>query len=558
MSKKSQKKKDKARQDKKPAQPPAREYAAIIFLKDIYKRYGNIASIVILCALCAMYIICNNSVLYFEGGDNAIYLFLAKALASGKGYRDIYLAGAPVHTQFPPLFPLILSLIIRVHGADMYLMKMVVSASSAVTIALSYFLLRRRSFALPLAAVIWLACLYRFFDYCDLLLTEAVFMAFSVAALLFFDRWREKGNWVDAALLILSCWAAELTRTAGLPLAAAVGVAVFLHGGRSKKSAVKALITVLLCILPVFLWGVREAMTATEKYGYVSQLLAVDPYDPTKGIIGPIDLIRRFFGNVHAYFIDTAGLLEADKNIIPPKLEVFVAGFFWLLFFLGIIRRLRKDLSAIEIYTIFFLGMASIWPFIHHRYILPVYGFILAYVLEGMVYVVELLSPKSPVLKRAAILIFSVLYLAEISANAYHSILYHIQEMDYFKTSKVKIDEGLYVLCPWPVYSRILEASLWLKNNGAPGAIVMARKPSLTALASGHVVQPCPLVVPDDPKKWLKEKGVRYILVDEAFPDTNRFMNVMTNRGKDMRGLNVLLTDKYTSLVEVTPELFSQ
>ena len=558
MSKKSQKKNDTPRQDKKSAQAAVPETAAFVFLKDLYKRYGNIASLVILCALCAMYIMCNNSVLFFEGGDNAIYLFLAKALASGKGYRDIYLAGAPVHTQYPPLFPLILSLIIRIHGTDMYLMKMVVSASSAATIALSYFLFRRRSFALPLATVIWLACLFQFFTYTDLLLTEPVFMAFSVAALLSFDRWREGEKWKDAALMVFSCWAAELTRTAGLPLAAAVGVAIFIHGGRSKKSAVKALITMLLCLLPVFLWGVREALTTTERYGYVSQLLAVDPYDPTEGIIGPIDLVKRFFENIHAYFIDTVTMLEADKSIVTSKLYWAVSGLFWLLFFLGLIRRLRKDLSAIEIYTIFFLGMASIWPFIHHRYILPVYGFILAYVLEGMTYLVELLSKKSTALKRAAILIFSILYLAEISHNARRSVVYHIDEKDYFKKSKVKIDDDIYVLCPWPMYTRILEASIWLKRNGEPDAIVMARKPSLTALASGHIIQSCPLVVPDDPKQWLKEKGVRYILVDEAYPDTNRFMNVLTNRGKDLRGLNKLFTENYTSVVEVTPELFSQ
>src|SRR6185436_3223086 len=43
--------------------------------------------------------------------DDAQYLILAKALASGDGYRFINLPGAPAATHFPPGYPLLLALL---------------------------------------------------------------------------------------------------------------------------------------------------------------------------------------------------------------------------------------------------------------------------------------------------------------------------------------------------------------------------------------------------------------------------------------------------------------
>ena len=46
--------------------------------------------------------------------DDAIYTLLAKALASGEGYRMINLPGTPAATHYPPGYPFLLSLLWRV------------------------------------------------------------------------------------------------------------------------------------------------------------------------------------------------------------------------------------------------------------------------------------------------------------------------------------------------------------------------------------------------------------------------------------------------------------
>ncbi|HEX6315334.1 MAG TPA: hypothetical protein VFZ73_10770, partial [Gemmatimonadaceae bacterium] len=45
--------------------------------------------------------------------DDAIYTILAKALATGEGYRMINLPGAPHATHYPPGYPFFLSLLWR-------------------------------------------------------------------------------------------------------------------------------------------------------------------------------------------------------------------------------------------------------------------------------------------------------------------------------------------------------------------------------------------------------------------------------------------------------------
>jgi hypothetical protein len=43
--------------------------------------------------------------------DDGVYLVLAKALASGNGYRYLHLPGAPLATHYPPGYPLLLALL---------------------------------------------------------------------------------------------------------------------------------------------------------------------------------------------------------------------------------------------------------------------------------------------------------------------------------------------------------------------------------------------------------------------------------------------------------------
>lgn len=56
-------------------------------------------------------------------GDNIRYYLLGKSLAAGKGFVNIWEAGEPASAPSPPVYPFILSLIIRTFSYNMTAMK---------------------------------------------------------------------------------------------------------------------------------------------------------------------------------------------------------------------------------------------------------------------------------------------------------------------------------------------------------------------------------------------------------------------------------------------------
>ncbi len=49
--------------------------------------------------------------------DDGVYAVLGQAIAEGRGYVSLHLAGAPIHPKFPPVFPLILAACWKLTGS---------------------------------------------------------------------------------------------------------------------------------------------------------------------------------------------------------------------------------------------------------------------------------------------------------------------------------------------------------------------------------------------------------------------------------------------------------
>jgi len=522
------------------------------------RRRADYAAWIVLALICSVYIFRTNSIFYFHGGDNANYVLLAKALAGGEGYRDTFKPGAPPHTHYPPLFPLMLAAVVAFRGIDIFFMKLLVSIGAAATLILTFILLRRRSFALPLMAVVWFGCSNIFFSHSDKLLSETIFMAFAIASLLFFDKWLEKGGWKSLVITVIACWAAQMTRTAGVTIAPAVGFTSLLRRDKSKKNILESVALMSICLLPAFVWGLRNHMVSGgEAAGYLSQLLSVDPYDPTRGYIGVMGFVVRFLDNARAYIFDTNGLLWIDFGTVNlPKTGIWtIMILFWVLVIIGFGSRVGKGIGVTEVFIFFYIGMISIWPFRGSRFMMPAYPFLMAYTVEGASVVIHLFSEKRKAVKWTIASLLIVIFSVSLSINALGSGIQHFRTSERIKRKKIRVDEGIYMYTFWEDYDRLLRLCMWLARKTEPGALVMARKPRLVALASGHPVIGVPLVMPDDPKKWLIEKEIRYILVDEAYPNTIEFMRALTGGEKLIPGVKISFGLGYTMLVEITPSL---
>lgn len=118
----------------------------------------------------------------FPGGDNAGYMILGEALRTGAGYVDLHLPDAPVHTQYPPLYPALLAVLGWMGGLQLF--KAASLALTTGAVALTAGLGRRWGGPLVGAAGGALAALSPvLLDYSHYVLSEAPFVFLVLAAL---------------------------------------------------------------------------------------------------------------------------------------------------------------------------------------------------------------------------------------------------------------------------------------------------------------------------------------------------------------------------------------
>src|SRR5262245_974983 len=164
--------------------------------------------------------------LFFEpqmhnGGDNAAYLALARSLLDGTGYREIYDPAMPLHTQYPPVYPLMLAGLLALGFQPWVPIKILIVLFSTTAIVCSYFWMRRKQQPeMAFAIALLMALSPGVLSLSHLELSDVPFFAFTIAALLAWERLapRDTKRLLVATLLTLLAY---FTRSAGLPLIAA-------------------------------------------------------------------------------------------------------------------------------------------------------------------------------------------------------------------------------------------------------------------------------------------------------------------------------------------------
>ncbi len=200
------------------------------------------------------------------GADDAMYIILAKSLATGQGYRALNLPGAPPNTHFPPGYPAILSLIWRLAPSfpqnviwfkALNMVCFAVAAVGMVRFALALALGRAWTAALGIITAISVPSLILV----ALVLSEPLFLCLVVLLLPFLERFvhdrpRERADWhaVGIGIAIGVC---TLVRAHGIVL---VPVLVLLLARRRRwRDLLLVVAACLVIILPWQLWCARHA-----------------------------------------------------------------------------------------------------------------------------------------------------------------------------------------------------------------------------------------------------------------------------------------------------------
>ena len=282
---------------------------------------------------------------------------------------------------------------------------------------------------------------------------------------------------------------------------AAVVLAMFL-GGRRRA----ALVALLIALLAIAGWSARNARVVTPAnafdhplYGnvsYGSHVLARDSYDLDRGMMTPVEFVAKWsrlivnnlgpVANVtHPAY--TVGLVAIDWESDHP---VWFALPFIGLIFVGWFRCIRHRADAGELYLLFYLGAASLYPAVRVRYALPVMPLALYYLMRGTDSVAGWIRRRpAPVTGPAGPAGIAVLVLAVALSSLLLARQARFTWQDDFGPRGAenlydRLDKGA------SAYAR---AVAWIDANAPKDAVIMDSKPWNSYLLSGHPTTSYPL-----------------------------------------------------------------
>jgi len=316
--------------------------------------------------------------------DDAFYVILAKSLATGHGYRNLNLPGAPFATHYPPGYPIFLAALWKLaptFPANLLLFKFANALFLTVVAAFAYRIGRERlglgaGFALvaTAAGTVTTPALYL----SSMLLSEMMFLAFALPLLLWAETrvMREEMDvrgaiWIGAMAGLLF-----LIRSQAIAL---VGAVAFVYALRScwRESAL-TIGAATIVVLPWLLWVSAHdaAFPALMRGDYGSYFAWFKDGIRERGFGIVIETLRR---NVPDMIGHIAHRLRPPVNPVPDV----VASICLLLFAIPGVLRLARRAPVTLTFMAGYLAIVAVWPFAPVRFVLGIWVLIMLLLASG-------------------------------------------------------------------------------------------------------------------------------------------------------------------------------
>lgn len=299
-------------------------------------------------------------------GDTSQYYIYATSLAQGEGYTELGTLGHPPTSNFPPGYPLIMAPVRMM--TDSIVAQKILNGLMLFGAAALLFLFLRKVIPQPLALTSVLIALlnYRVLQFATIMMSETAYLLFFALALYLlylFDRSEEKRIWWKNSyfyLLIIVAGYGYMIRTQGITLIA--GVVVWMLCQRKWRQAMGFIAGFVVTTLP---WAIRNRLVGLGGSRYLNQVLAVDLWQPEKGMVSPGELIRRG--------IDTLQMLitKAIPNTVTPYLKIdygtvstiseWLAGLLIIVLILFGFWRIRRYFWFLTAYSAAVIGIICLW-----------------------------------------------------------------------------------------------------------------------------------------------------------------------------------------------------
>jgi hypothetical protein len=438
--------------------------------------------------------------------DDAWYILLAKALASGEGYRLISSATVAIMPVVPPGFPVLLAPVFALgpgFPANVLLLKAVsVAAMAGIGAATFYYVLNVRREPEWLAAIVALATVLTpalVFLATSTVMPEAVFTLVQLMTVIVLDRTREAANGLRrSAVAGMLAGVSVLVRTAGVAMLAAGFV--YLLYRRSWRSAAAFAGAALVCLAPWFLYSAANAPSPEQAashggsiaYPYSDLLAMRRPGDTAAGRATALELPARvsrnlvnvFGRDIGGVFVpgfyrgplesgeETVGLGGQGASMGSAAGTMVVSFAISALLAIGFFVQFRSQPSTAAPLIVATLAMVLLVSTRTFRYLLPLTPFLWLYFATGLRAVA------------ASVKTWSGRDLSRAMGVAMISLL-GLQLLEHVQYSLVKAADP--PVADWLVDARAVDTVLdWMDRNLPPGAPVVSSNPGLVYLRTGR------------------------------------------------------------------------
>ena len=496
--------------------------------------------------------------------DDAWYVLLAKALATGQGYTLINSPTPGIVPLYPPAFPAILSMIFRIapdFPQNLWLLKSVsVAAMLIAGVVAFYYFTRVRELPGYLAMMIALAMVLTpplVFLAASTVMAECVYLLFLLTAITMIDRAVSKKDDDRALWLLVAAGAvfsslAFLTRSFGIIVILAA--VIFLFKSRRLKAAIGFIVITAALCGPWVIYSRLKAPTLEQRLEQESQIVVPSTEQfwlrnadaGSSATVSASDLPDRVWKNV----VQITGR-DVGRILMAPVTEAISAALaeqqgsyenealtlsFLLTAFVitGFVIVVRRRLTLAEIVVALSLLLTVILPWDTFRFVASLTPFLLFYFLIGCTKIYHLHlrlreEPRKPGWPGLAVLA-GVLAAVSLAGHAYY----------FQKKFSSNPDER-------PVWTRMYEENQqildWVNERAPEGSVVATPNPALVHLLSGKKT----ISAIDPVRRWdvWTRVGARYLAYVSALrvkdPDysESRYLTVLEPKGS----LNLRIVD---------------
>ena len=443
--------------------------------------------------------------------DSGVYIALAKSLSSGQGYREIFYADSPLHTLYPPVFPLLLAPLTYFRGLDFLAMKVMVVVMAILALYLTYVFHRAvTSDLIACLVVIFTATSHGIVFHSQSILTEIPYLLFSLLALFWLLRCSRQGTWSGkaAALTVILIPVVYLTRLVGLSLLLAAVAHLLFESPDGAGMRIKRATTIGgIAAVPALWWFLRNwwigesAGTYYWRSGYAKVVYA-SPQATEQALtlfvkIG-VNLKKYVLGYARVIFFE---LPRISETVLPLLLALVIFG--------GFVWCLVHKRTILEYYLFFYMGAVLLFPASRaERYIVPLIPIIWYYFFTAMGIIFSWLCRNAwfldPARQRQAVLTATLVLLsALLISNGWTTVVANVA---------YKGREGYYHVVGEDEYK---EVALWAKAHTSPDSIFMWAKPSLRFLLSGRKAIQVPFRRSEEEVlQYIRSQKVDYVILD--------------------------------------------